>query len=164
MNREIGTAMSRPASRRFRGMARRSLAVAIVALYWVAAFSSDARAACPNPVNPAVTTAALRAVVAGTWFSENHAPNLGMVQRMYQSFHSNGNFEYQDETCGRIGSCSKNGGHGVWSAIRQHDGTIYVRIQFSDLRRTNECTGFRVRFPDQRTMSFDNGTAARRVR
>lgn len=118
-------------------------------------------------VNPDATSPELRRMLAGTWYSETRAPQLGMVQRVQQTLLPTGVWEYQDETCGNmagIASCSKNGGHGLWMATRQPNGAISIRIQFSDLRRTNACTGSVVTMPNPQTMTAADGTVVRRVR
>ncbi len=122
-------------------------------------------AACTSPVNPDATDPAIRGKVVGTWYSENQNPQLGMVQRMYQTFSTNGLFEYRDQTCGNTQGlpCSQNSGHGSWNAQRQADGWIYVRVQFSDLRRKDECTGWAAMFPDPNTMVMSNNSRAKRV-
>ena len=124
-----------------------------------------ASAICQSAVNPDATDPALRSMVVGTWYSETRAAQLGMTQRMYQTFLPTGVFDYRDQTCsGGPGSpCSQNAGHGVWNARRQADGSIYIRIQFNDLRRTNECTGWAATFPDRNTMLNANGGSARRT-
>ena len=130
-------------------------------------FSSGlASAVCRSPVNPDATDPAIRSKVVGTWYSENSNPQLGMVQRLYQTFSPNGLFEYKDQTCGSVQGmpCSQNGGHGTWNAQQQADGSIYVRVQFSDLRRTDECTGWAAKFPDPNTMLLTNNQRALRVR
>ena len=123
-------------------------------------------AVCGSPVNPDATDPSLRGQVIGTWYSENQNPQLGMVQRMYQTFLPTGVFEYKDQTCGNVPGvpCSQNYGHGVWNAARQNNGVIYIRIQFSDQRRTNECTGWAATFPDSNTMAMTTGGTARRVK
>jgi hypothetical protein len=130
----------------------------------IAALTTVAMAACPNPVKPDATEQQLRELVSGTWYSENHG-QMGMTQRMYQTFSPIGNFEYRDQTCGNSPGlpCSQNYGHGVWMATRQPDGTIYIRVQFNDLKRQNECTGWGAYFPDPNTMGYVNGGGARRV-
>ncbi len=127
--------------------------------------NSVAFALCTSPVNPDATDPAIRGKVVGTWYSENPNPQLGMVQRLYQTFSANGLFEYRDQTCGNIQGvpCSQNSGHGSWNAQRQADGWIYVRVQFSDLHRTNECTGWAAMFPDPNTMVMSNNSRAKRV-
>lgn len=122
-------------------------------------------AACASPVNPDATAPDLRNQVSGTWYSENQ--QMGMTQRMYQTFSPNGLFEYRDQTCSNNMPglpCSQNYGHGTWNAARQRDGSIYIRVQFSDQRRSNDCTGWVASFPDPQTMAMNNGGMARRVR
>ena len=120
-------------------------------------------AVCGSPVNPDATDPALRQQIVGTWYSENQNPQLGMVQRQYQTFLPTGVFEYRDQTCGNVPGvpCSQNFGHGLWNAVKQGDGAIYIRIQFSDQRRTNECTGWAAMFPDPNTMASSGGSARR---
>ncbi len=127
--------------------------------------SSLAFAICGSPVNPDATDPAIRGKVTGTWYSENQNPQLGMVQRIYQTFSANGLFDYRDQTCGNIQGmpCSQNAGHGVWNAQRHADGSFYIRVQFSDLRRKDECTGWAATFPDPNTMLMSNNTRAKRV-
>jgi len=141
----------------------RSIVLASV-LTAIAVLTTAAMAACPNPVRPDATEPSIRQLLAGTWYSEGRGPN-GAVEHMYQSFSPIGNFEYHDETCGNAPGipCTKGYGQGVWMGTRQPDGTIYIRVQFSDLRRQNECTGFGAFFPDPNTMRYVNGGAARRV-
>lgn len=129
----------------------------------VAVTSTVAVAACTNPVNPDATEPALRQLVAGTWYSVTQ--QMSMTQQMYQTFQPTGEFGYRDQTCGSVPgvACSQNYGHGVWMATRQADGTIYIRIQFSDLKRRNDCTGWAASFPDGNTMVYANGGGARRV-
>ena len=144
-------------------MITRFLTVAAGLLTALAFTSTVAMAACASPVRPDATDPALRQIVAGTWYSVTQ--QMGMTQQMYQTFLPTGVFDYRDQTCGSVPGlpCSQNYGHGVWMAARQADGTIYIRIQFSDLKRQNECTGWAASFPDPNTMVFANGGGARRV-
>lgn len=143
-------------------ISRLSIAAALLA---AAPFTgSVAMAACASPVKPDATDPALRQFVAGTWFSVNE--QMGMRQQMYQTFLPTGVFEYHDQTCslGMPGApCSKNYGHGFWMATKQADGSIYIRIQVSDLTRQNDCTGWPASFPDRDSMVIAGGGAARRV-
>jgi hypothetical protein len=119
-------------------------------------------AACSNPVNPDGTDPQVRVQVVGTWYTENQ--QMGMTQQMYQTFLPTGVFEYRDQTCSVPGMpCSQNYGHGVWSGVRQPDGLVYIRVQFSDMNRQNECTGWAASFPDQNTMAYSTGGGMRRV-
>jgi hypothetical protein len=77
--------------------------------------------------------------VVGTWYFEN-AVQDGSVQRIYETFHPDGGFEYSDQTCNF--TCTQNQGYGMWVANTQADGSIYVLMNVTDLNRTNECTGF----------------------
>jgi hypothetical protein len=81
--------------------------------------------------------------LAGTYYVEIPAPQLGMVSQQYRRYDANGLFEYQDQTCGNIPGvpCSQNYGHGQWTAYRQNDGSIFLMINWSDLSRTNACAG-----------------------
>jgi hypothetical protein len=144
-------------------MISRLLIVAAGLLTAVAFTSTVAMAACTSSVKPDATDPALRQIVAGTWYSVTQ--QMGMTQQMYQTFLPTGVFDYRDQTCGSTPGvpCSQNYGHGLWMATRQADGTIYIRIQFSDLKRQNECTGWAASFPDGNTMVFANGGGARRV-
>jgi hypothetical protein len=120
-----------------------------------------ALAQCQNPVNPNATDPNVRSQLVGTWYSETYNSQLGMKHQLYQRFLSTGVFEYQDRTCSNI-SCSQNYGHGYWAGTRQSNG-VYIRVQFSDLNRTNQCTGSAVRFINSTTMVSGN-TTYRRVR
>lgn len=144
---------------------RRSRCASVAVFVALAAATTSAQAACANPVNPDATDPAVRALVVGTWYSENRAPQLAMTQRLHQTFLPTGVFDYRDQTCGNApgSACSQNGGHGVWNARRQTDGSIYIRVQFSDLRRQNECTGWAATFPDRNTMAYPQGGGAKRV-
>lgn len=127
--------------------------------------TTTAMAVCPSPVKPDATDPAVRQLVVGTWYSETRSAQSGMTQQMYQTFSPIGVFEYRDQTCGNMPGvpCSENYGHGVWMATRQPNGMIYIRVQFSDLKRQNECTGWGASFPDANTMLNVNGGGARRV-
>lgn len=126
-------------------------------------YANLAIAACPNPVNPDGTDPQVRAQIVGTWYGENH--NQQMTQHIYQTFLPTGVFDYRDQTCGSVPGmpCSQNYGQGVWSGMRQSDGSIYIRVQFSDMNRQNECTGWAASFPDQNTMAYPTGGGMRRV-
>lgn len=141
-----------------------AFAVASIAALLTTAALAQARQGCG--VNPDATSPELRRLISGTWYSENRAPQLGMVQRLQQTYLPTGVWEYQDETCGNVPGipCSKNGGHGLWMATRQQDGSIYIRIQFSDIKRQNACSGSAVTFPNPGTMAGTNGQVARRIR
>jgi hypothetical protein len=142
-------------------MISRRLAVAAGMLFTTVITNSVAMAACAGPrVNPDATDPMLRQLVAGTWYGVNE--QMGMRQQLYATYLPTGVFEYRDQTCGATG-CSENYGHGFWMATRQADGAIYIRIQFSDLKRTNECTGIAASFTDRDTMVFQNGGRAQRV-
>lgn len=129
-------------------------------------YANLAIAACPNPVNPNRTDPQVRAQIVGTWYGENHNRQMGLTQYIYQTFLPTGVFDYRDQTCGSVPgiSCSQNYGHGVWSGRRQSDGSIYIRVQFSDMNRQNECTGWAVSFPDKNTMAYPTGGGMRRVK
>jgi hypothetical protein len=131
------------------------LAVSTIAV--PAAFSQ-----CAYPVNPNTTDPVVARQIVGTWYSEIKNSQLGMVQQIYQTFLNTGVFEYQDRTCTSV-SCSQNYGHGYWAGRRQAN-SIYLRVQFSDLNRTNQCTGVAVRFKNSNTMVSANGNVYHRVR
>jgi hypothetical protein len=142
-------------------MLSRLLTVASTLLIANAIAIPAAMAQCQNPVNPNATNPTIRNLLVGTWYGETYNAQLGMKQQMYQTFLSTGVFEYQDRTCSSI-SCSQNYGHGYWAGMRQSNG-FYIRVQFSDLNRTNQCTGWGVRFLNSTTM-VAGGTTYRRVR
>lgn len=144
-------------------MISRLLTVTAGLLTAVAFTSTVAMAACASPVKPDATDPALRQFVAGTWYSVTE--QMGMTHQMYQTFLPTGVFDYRDQTCGSIPgvACSQNYGHGFWMATRQADGTIYIQVQFSDLKRQNDCTGWAASFPDRNTMAYANGGGARRM-
>ncbi len=144
-------------------MSRRStIAASVFVVGSLASFAAHANCG----VNPDATSPELRRALAGTWYHETRAPQLGMIQRMHQTFLPTGVWEYQDETCGNVAGipCSKNGGHGLWMATRQANGAISIRIRFSDLRRTNACGGSMVTMPNPNTMTSADGGVIRRVR
>lgn len=145
-------------------MISRILAIATVLLTMDMITARLVTAECQDPVNPDSTDPSVGNLVVGTWYSETPNPQLGMVQQMYQTFLPTGVFEYRDQTCGSIPGvpCSQNYGHGFWMAAIQSNG-IYIRVQFSDLNRTNECTGWLVNFPNPNMMVSPNGGTAYRV-
>jgi hypothetical protein len=146
-------------------MISRLLTVAAGLLTVVAFTSTVAMAACASPVKPDATDPALRQLIVGTWY--NATQQQGMTQQIYQNFLITGVWDYRDETCSPGipgGACRQNYGHGVWMATRQADGRIYIRVQFSDLTRQNDCTGWVASFPDNNTMVSANGAVHRRVR
>jgi hypothetical protein len=99
--------------------------------------------------------------VVGTWYVENVSQELGAVQRLYATYHPDGSFEYNDETCSNI-SCSQNQGYGQWAARGQADGSVYIMLNVSDLNRTSECTGFAATIQGNQ-MFTDGGNPATRV-
>ncbi len=103
------------------------------------------------------------AAMAGVWYAEIAAPQLGMISYQYRQYDANGLFQYQDQTCTQ-GSplCSRNQGTGFFTAITVGD-TIQTFMIVSDLQRDHECTGSTMRFIDPNTMQDGSGTVWRRV-
>jgi hypothetical protein len=104
----------------------------------------------------------LMAQIAGTYYAEIPAPQLGMISRQYRSYSANGLFEYQDQTCSSTG-CSQNYGHGRWVAHGIGGNAINLMISFSDLIRTNACVGGDLRV-DGGGFQASDGTRWQRVR
>ncbi|MCB1498951.1 MAG: hypothetical protein KDK07_04050 [Bauldia sp.] len=104
----------------------------------------------------------LMAQIAGTYYAEIPAPQLGMISRQYRSYAPNGLFEYQDQTCSSTG-CSQNYGHGRWVAHGIGGNAINLMISFSDLIRTNACVGGDLRV-DGGGFQAPDGTRWQRVR
>jgi len=113
----------------------------------------------PNNADPAI----LRLLV-GTWYTENKAPQLNMVQKIYSTFEANGLFQYRDQTCGSVPGvpCSQNQGTGSFRAVNNND-RIFVMTNFSDLNRWNQCVSDDVTFPDPTTMVGRSGAVSRKV-
>jgi hypothetical protein len=86
--------------------------------------------------------------MAGVYYGEQTAPQLGMIERVYRSYEANGLWQYQDQTCGSTPGvpCSQNQGTGQWAAFAQPDGTVFAMIHFSDLSRYNNCFSQTMRF------------------
>ncbi len=61
--------------------------------------------------------ARLMATLAGVYYTEIPAPQLGMISCQYRSYSANGLFEYRDETCSATG-CSTSQGHRRWGGLR----------------------------------------------
>lgn len=103
--------------------------------------------------------------MAGVYYGEQSAPQLGMIERVYRSYEANGLWQYQDQTCGSTPGvpCSQNQGTGEWAAYPQADGSIFVMIHFSDLSRYNNCFSQIVRFT-QAGFVDNSGTSWQRVR
>ncbi|HHY49696.1 MAG TPA: hypothetical protein GYA10_08120 [Alphaproteobacteria bacterium] len=106
----------------------------------------------------------LIAALAGVWYGEIAAPQLGMTSYQYRQFDANGLFQYQDKTC-TDGSplCSSNQGAGFFTAAANGDGSILLFLIVSDLNRDHECAGSYARFVDANTMQDAGGTLWRRV-
>lgn len=100
--------------------------------------------------------------VAGVWYSEIPAPQLGMVAYIYESFQPNQIFDYRSKTCSNV-SCSDSYGTGMYAAETQGDGSVFLTTNVSDNNRRNSCSGGYVRFPDQRTMVGADGTVWKRA-
>ncbi len=84
--------------------------------------------------------------LAGSYYGERRSPDGVYVNQQTRRFEANGLFDYSDQTC-TIGSqipCSQNQGTGEWRAVNQTDGSTYMMIRFSDLIRTNACSGDRI--------------------
>ncbi|HVY51346.1 MAG TPA: hypothetical protein VHA07_07255 [Devosia sp.] len=103
--------------------------------------------------------------MAGVYYGEQTAPQLGMIERVYRSYEPNGLWQYQDETCGSAPGvpCSQNQGAGQWAAYQQADGSIFVMIHFSDLSRYNNCFSQTLRL-GQGGFVDDSGVSWSRVR
>ena len=100
--------------------------------------------------------------LAGMYYGEQTAPQLGMIERVYRSYEANGLWQYQDQTCSSTG-CSQNQGAGQWAAFAQRDGSIFAMVHFSDLSRTNTCFSQTLR-PQNGGFVDEYGVAWRRVR
>jgi len=61
--------------------------------------------------------------LAGVYYGEQTAPQLGMVERVYRSYEASGLWQYQDQTCGSTPGvpCSQNQGTGQWAGYMQPD-------------------------------------------
>ncbi|MCB1488752.1 MAG: hypothetical protein KDJ88_15015 [Bauldia sp.] len=105
--------------------------------------------------------AAVMAQVAGVYYTEIPAPQLGMISRQYRSYSANGGFEYKDQTCSATG-CSENYGHGRWAAHGIGGNTIALMISWSDLIRTNACIGGQLQY-DRAGLYGADGTRWQRV-
>ena len=100
--------------------------------------------------------------LAGVYYGEQTAPQLGMVDRSYEA---SGLWQYQDQTCGSTPGvpCSQNQGTGQWAGYMQPDGTMFVMVHFSDLSRTNNCFSQTIQ-PVQGGFVDNSGISWRRVR
>ena len=102
--------------------------------------------------------------MAGVWARQELSPQRDAIQYVWYSFESGGAFQYRDQTCGAAGGpCSQNGGPGMFRAVFQQDGSIFLMVRFSDLSRQNQCHSMQVRFPDAQTMQEARGGVWQRV-
>lgn len=99
--------------------------------------------------------------LAGVYYGETPAPEIGMINYQYRSYQANGLFEYRDRTCSSTG-CSENQGHGRWAAYPNGRGGYFVMITWSDLLRTNACLGSEA-YPDGGDLVFAGGNRWKRV-
>lgn len=105
------------------------------------------------------------AQLAGVYYGEQTAPQLGMVEQVYRSYEATGLWQYQDQTCGSTPGvpCSQNQGTGQWAGYMQSDGSMFVMVHFSDLSRTNNCFSQTIR-PADAGFVDNSGISWRRVR
>lgn len=105
------------------------------------------------------------AQLAGVYYGEQTAPQLGMIERVYRSYEANGLWQYQDQTCGSVAGlpCSQNQGTGQWAGYLQSDGSMFVMVHFSDLSRTNNCFSQTIRSA-QGGFIDESGVSWQRVR
>lgn len=101
-------------------------------------------------------------MIAGVWYGEIPAPQLGMIAYIYESFQPNQIFDYRSRTCSNI-SCSDSYGTGMYAAETQGDGSIFVTRNFSDNNRRNACSGGYLRFTDRNTMVAPDGSIWKRA-
>jgi hypothetical protein len=105
------------------------------------------------------------AQLAGVYYGEQSAPQLGMVEQVYRSYEANGLWQYQDQTCGSTPGvpCSQNQGSGQWAGYMQPDGSMFIMVHFSDFSRYNNCFSQTIQ-PAQGGFIDNSGISWRRVR
>jgi hypothetical protein len=120
---------------------------------------------CQYPVNPNGSDPSVARMLAGNWYNESTNRQLmyPVVTKTISEYLPTGVFSYKQQGCSNIQgymSCKEYYGHGYWMATRQGNG-IYVRLQFSDLSRTNVCTGGLISFRDANTFISQDGSRLR---
>jgi hypothetical protein len=138
---------------------------------WVTRDGTDVLGNTPAYYDAALTAAWMRtlqaadarlmATLAGVYYTEIPAPQLGMVSRQFRTYSANGLFEYRDQTCSATG-CSTNQGHGRWAAYGLGGNRISLMITWTDLIRVNACAGGELRH-DARGLTGADGSRWQRV-
>jgi hypothetical protein len=141
-----------------KNMLSRLLTVACTILFANSIAIPSALAYCQ--VNPNTTDSNLKSLLVGKWYGEGYNAQMGTKHQVYYNFLSTGVFEYQEQACSSI-TCTPNYAHGVWSGSRQSN-SFYVQIKYNDMRRTNACYGWGLRFINSNTY-VTGSTTFRRV-